>query len=133
MDYESERSGSLRRCYFWLLRRANVAGWEAAKLEYWCRERELGRREADVRGDLEIFEQLNAQARARGIDPLLAQRRRDLYTGVARPCAAALACIWTASAAASGLALLPAIGGAVAVTVAGLALGRAVVLWIVDG
>jgi hypothetical protein len=88
VDFEhlyGPRWGRIRKLYAKLLRRAARVGWVPAKREYVESERLFGRSLDDIHSELELLEHLNSQARERGIDPVAAQKRRDLYERYLRP------------------------------------------------
>lgn len=62
-----------------LLRRAATVGWEVARIEYLPQEVALGRGRAEVLEELAYFDTLHRAATARRLDPVTAQRRRDLF------------------------------------------------------
>jgi hypothetical protein len=115
LDIHGRRWRALRRTYQKVLRRAAEVGWHNAKAEHMVRERELGRPLDDVRADVAMFEQLNAEAWARRIDPVSAQLRRDLYERRLRPSILVLATLGVALAALRDVPVVETISGAVVV------------------
>jgi hypothetical protein len=110
--------------YVDLLRRAVIAGWEAAKADYHMQQWDLGRSTKEIQDEIAFFERLNAADRARGLDPIVAQKLRDVQDYLATPIAVMGGIFATGIAADYGLNSVRAVGiGLLAVFV-----GRKIVL-----
>jgi hypothetical protein len=102
----------LRRQYVRLLRRAARVGWPDAKREYIESERQFGRTLDDLNSELEVLDHLNHQARVRGVDPVAAQKRRDLYERGLRPLVVVCSMGFVVARASAGATLLDTLTGA---------------------
>jgi hypothetical protein len=96
--------------YFSVLRRARVVGWGEAKAEYVSRGRSCSRSKKDIGDDLATFDELNESAWSQGIDPIRAQRRRDLYAYLVTPIAIMGGVIITGMGALQGVNVFTAVG-----------------------
>ena len=101
-DGAADPNRRLRQAYRGLLRRSADLGWRGALDEFAFNEEASGRPREDILNDIEVFEQVNFAERLRGIDPVLAERRRNLYQIIANPVALLAGMIATGLAADHG-------------------------------
>jgi hypothetical protein len=96
--------------YRQVLRRAVDVGWRTALDDYAREAEEAGRAVDDVEADVEVFEQVDLAERLKGIDPIVAQKRRDVYLMIATPIALIGGVIVTGLMAEKGFGVLASVG-----------------------
>lgn len=113
----------LMAAYRGVLRRASKIGWPDALNEYAREEKAHGRPGSDVAADVDVFTQIDLAERLKGIDPILAEKRRELHLGIAMPIAMVAGVIVTGMVADKGFDALTSVVAGTLAALAGYQIG----------